>query len=149
VPSNSKGGDRLTAVLTTVSSDSHTWNLLYLELLLREMGLRVVNLGACVPVPLVVETCRRVRPDLLVVSTVNGHGHTDGSAVVARLRATEATARIPAIIGGKLGVDGSAHEHRQALLAAGYDAVFDDAGAEPVGEFLRDAVARLCRPVVS
>src|SRR4051794_3816749 len=66
------------AVIATVPSDSHMWNMVYIELLLKEHGWDVINLGACTPPDLVVDTCLAERPDMLVISSVNGHGHIGG-----------------------------------------------------------------------
>jgi methylmalonyl-CoA mutase cobalamin-binding subunit len=120
------------AVLSTVSSDAHTWNLIFLELLLIESGYRVHNLGACVPDDLLVGSCRELRPDLLVVSSVNGHGAIDGQRVIRRLRATPGLTVLPAVIGGKLGTDGEAgaEARRSRLTSAGFDAVFEGPAAE-------------------
>ena len=65
---------RLDVVLTTTRSDSHTWNLIYIERWLCEHGCDVLNLGNCVEPDVVAETCRDRRPDLLVVSSINGLG---------------------------------------------------------------------------
>ncbi|MFI7672191.1 cobalamin B12-binding domain-containing protein [Actinophytocola sp. NPDC049390] len=117
----------LTVLVSSVASDAHTWNLVYLQLLLEEFGHRVVNLGACVPDDLLVAECLRVRPDLVVLSTVNGHGRQDGRRVIGRLRACPELVATPVVIGGKLGIDGPrAQDHRAALLDAGFDAVFED-----------------------
>ena len=70
------------AVIATVPSDSHMWNLVYIELLLKEHGWDVNNLGACTPLELVVDTCLAERPDMLVVSSVNGHGHIGGRKLI-------------------------------------------------------------------
>ncbi|KLJ01160.1 cobalamin-dependent protein [Streptomyces albidoflavus] len=115
-------------VVTTTSSDAHTWNLIYLELLLREWGHEVLNLGACVPDALVVDTCVEYRPDLLVVSSVNGHGANDGLRLIQRVRATEELADTPVVIGGKLGTADDAATWAPRLRQAGFDAVFDDSG---------------------
>jgi methylaspartate mutase sigma subunit len=123
----------LDVVVTNVASDSHTWNLVYLQLVLEELGHRVRNLGACVPDDLLVSECLRQRPDLVVVSTVNGHGFADGTRVIGRLRGRPELATVPAVIGGKLGITGTGGRDRNAALrAAGFDAVFEDgtAGAE-------------------
>ncbi|MDH6108601.1 methylaspartate mutase sigma subunit [Kitasatospora sp. MAP12-15] len=118
---------RPTVVLTGVSSDAHTWNLVYLRLLLEELGWEVVNLGATTPDGEVIEACLRHRPQLLVVSSVNGHGHIDGVRLITALREVEELFGIPAVIGGKLGVAGEVGADRVvALLAAGFDAVFQD-----------------------
>ncbi|MFJ6863343.1 cobalamin B12-binding domain-containing protein [Streptomyces termitum] len=120
----------LDVVVTTVASDSHTWNLVFLQLLLEELGHRVTNLGACVPDALLVAECARLAPGLIVVSSVNGHGFPDGLRVAAALRARPELARTPLVIGGKLGIEGTgADARRRALLAAGFDGVFEEGGS--------------------
>jgi methylaspartate mutase sigma subunit len=119
-------GDRRRAVLTTISSDSHTWNLIFLQLLLEEYRYRVHNLGPCVPVELLVAECSAELPHLIVVSTVNGHGFHEGVRLGFALRALPALKGVPLVIGGKLGIEGSQPERCDELLAAGFDAVFYD-----------------------
>jgi methylaspartate mutase sigma subunit len=118
-------------VVTSTSSDAHTWNLVYLQLLLEESGHRVTNLGACVPDPLLVRAARRRRPDLVVISSVNGHGRQDGLRVIRALRACPELATTPVVIGGKLdvvaGADGG---DTIELIAAGFNGVFRDDIAE-------------------
>jgi methylaspartate mutase sigma subunit len=117
----------LSVLVTTVASDSHTWNLVFLQLALEELGHRVHNLGPCVPAGQVVAEAIRTRPDLVVVSTVNGHGLRDGSLLIERIRACPELAGLPVVIGGKLGIAGPAGWPTSARLrAAGYDAVFED-----------------------
>jgi len=116
----------LRVILSSISSDSHTWNLVYLQLLLEEMGHEVINLGACTPDGLIIEACERQAPDLLVISSVNGHGHIDGGRMIQALRAKCALKALPAVIGGKLGVKGVDNTvHTEKLLEAGFSAVFD------------------------
>lgn len=125
-PSTSRAA-RLRVVLTTLPSDAHTWNLVYIEMLLRSLGHEVANLGPSVPERLLLAECRRWRPDLVVISTVNGHGCADGLRVLRALRRKRRLAGVPVVIGGKLST--SAREGEDAsrqLLAAGYDAVFAD-----------------------
>jgi methylaspartate mutase sigma subunit len=116
----------LTIVLSSLSSDAHTWNLVFLQLLLEGMGHRVVNLGACVPDALLVAECRRHRPDAVVISTVNGHGHIDGVRVIGRLRAEDALRHVPIVIGGKPTTGGDGGRVAGELLAAGFDMVVTD-----------------------
>lgn len=118
----------LDIVVTSLASDAHTWNLVYLQLMLEEFGHRVVNLGACVPDELLVAECARRSPDLVVVSSVNGHGFHDGARVVSALRARPELAGAAIVIGGKLGTDGVENARARAarLMTAGYDAVFED-----------------------
>ncbi|MEE1929021.1 cobalamin-dependent protein [Streptomyces sp. TRM 70351] len=129
---NTERSGGLDITVTTVASDSHTWNLVYLQLLLEELGHRVSNLGPCVPGNLLVDECRTRRPDLIVISSVNGHGHQDGARVIAALRACPALAGTPVVIGGKLGITGQRDAAGRArdLLARGFDAVFEGPGAE-------------------
>ncbi|WP_370410794.1 cobalamin B12-binding domain-containing protein [Streptomyces fradiae] len=120
----------LDVVVTTMASDSHTWNLVFLQLLLEELGHRVTNLGGCVPDELLVAECRRIDPDLIVLSSVNGHGFHDGLRLIAALRACTELAGTATVIGGKLGIDGPGDPARQReLLAAGFDGVFEEGGS--------------------
>ena len=125
------GQPDLKVVVTTMASDSHTWNLIFLQLLLEELGHRVTNLGPCVPDGILLAECRRREPDLIVLSSVNGHGFDDGLRVLAGLRSCPELQRTPVVIGGKLGIagaqDGTARS--QALRAAGCDAVFEGGGS--------------------
>jgi methylmalonyl-CoA mutase cobalamin-binding subunit len=113
-------------VLTSVSSDSHTWNLVFLQLLLEYLGHRVTNLGACTPDEDIIDACKQHAPDLLVISTVNGHGNIDGERLIGRLRQEPHLEHLPAVIGGQLGVRGS-DDHAaltNRLLCAGFTAVY-------------------------
>ncbi|MEU8843204.1 cobalamin-dependent protein [Streptomyces roseus] len=133
--------ERHTVVVSSMASDSHTWNLVFLQLLLEELGHDVINLGACVPDGLLVERCLAVRPDLLVLSSVNGHGQQDGLRVIGELRRQPELAGLPVVIGGKLGIGGADPRRAPALLAAGFDAVFEE-GASSAALF-RTFVDRL------
>nr|WP_202534691.1 cobalamin-dependent protein [Streptomyces sp. SID4923] len=133
----SAGARRGTVIVTTVASDSHTWNLVFLQLLIEELGYEVINLGPCTPDQVIVDACRERGPDLVVISSVNGHGHQDGLRVIKALRADGGPASTPVVIGGKLGVAGQQSEAAiGALLSAGFDAVFDDASTT-LTEFTR------------
>lgn len=128
VPAGRAAGDGdLTVLLTSVSSDSHTWNLVFLQLVLEELGHQVHNLGACVPDELLISESLRLQPDLVVVSTVNGHGFHDGLRLIGPLRELPELSTVPIVIGGKLGIAGPGSEGSRAkLMSAGFDAVFDD-----------------------
>lgn len=120
----------LKILLTNVSSDSHTWNLVFMQLLLEYMGHEVSNLGACCPDELIIDRCKAEPFDLLVVSTVNGHGNLDGERLIRKLRACQDMAQPKAVIGGKLGIHGEADSaHLQRLLDAGFTAVFNAASS--------------------
>ena len=137
-PSPAKPAKPQRAVLATVPSDSHMWNLVFLELLLKERGIEVTNLGACTPVELVVDTCLAERPDVLVISSVNGHGHIGGTRLIKALREHPELKDMPAVIGGKLGTLGVCNStFVEPLREAGYSAVFIEAdGLDPFKQFL-------------
>ncbi|MEU6743412.1 cobalamin B12-binding domain-containing protein [Streptosporangium sandarakinum] len=119
-------GRTLTTVVATISSDAHTWNLMYLQLLLEERGHRVTNLGPCTPVEEVIESCSAERASLLVLSTVNGHGVMEAPSCIRAIRRTPGLAGLRVVIGGKLGVAGPLSvEQAKELRRLGYDAVFD------------------------
>jgi methylaspartate mutase sigma subunit len=125
-------GAGLSVVVSSVASDSHTWNLVYLQLAVEELGHTVTNLGACVPDELLVDECLRLDPDLVVLSSVNGHGRIDGARVIARVRARPELAATPVVIGGMLGIAGpGGRQAHDLLLAAGFNAVFDDGARLP------------------
>ncbi|MFJ3900087.1 cobalamin B12-binding domain-containing protein [Streptomyces sp. NPDC090025] len=122
-------------LISSVSSDSHTWNLVYLQLLLEERGHHAVNLGSCVPKELLVEAALTERPDLIVISSVNGHGHQQGGACVRALRQFPQLREVPVVIGGKLGTLGADNSRFVAgLLAEGFAGVFT--GDDAIPEFL-------------
>lgn len=117
------GVEPLHVLLCSVASDSHMWNLVALQLELEGQGHRVLNLGACTPVEAVLDACHTQKPDCLVVSSVNGHGHVDGAVLIVALRADRELVDLPVVIGGKLGLHGTA-EDGASLNRLGYDAVF-------------------------
>ncbi|MFD4600308.1 cobalamin B12-binding domain-containing protein [Streptomyces sp. NPDC058464] len=129
----------LDVVVSTMASDAHTWNLVFLQLLLEELGHRVTNLGACVPDAELIAECRRLAPDLIVLSSVNGHGFIDARRVVPGLRACPELLRTQLVIGGKLGITGADDGSvARTLRAAGFDKVFEEsASADELRSFVR------------
>ncbi|MFJ3309370.1 cobalamin B12-binding domain-containing protein [Streptomyces sp. NPDC086549] len=126
---------RGTVIVSSVASDSHTWNLVFLQLLIEECGYEVVNLGPCVPDELLVAECLAHDPEMVVISSVNGHGYQDGMRVIELLRERAELEETPVVIGGKLGTDGPEGVSRVLeLTRAGFDAVFED-GQDPVANF--------------
>lgn len=98
-----------------------------MHLFIQELGHDVRNLGCCVPDDLLLREAVRLEPDLVVMSTVNGHGLADGARAVRLLRRELLLRDVPIVIGGKLGIAGSDRaKDTQALLAAGFTAVFGD-----------------------
>lgn len=117
-------------IVSGVSSDAHMWNLVFLQLLLEEHGGEVHNLGACVPDEVIIAECRAVRPDVLVLSTVNGHGHLDGLRLIRKIRSEPDLRDQRVVIGGKLGVRGSENvKFIEKLAEGGFDGVFESEGS--------------------
>lgn len=130
------GAGEIDVVLSGVSSDSHTWNLSFLQLLLEEQGLTVLNLGPCVGADEVQLAAEEVRPQLVVLSSVNGHGALDAPAYAKALAGSPATSGVPLVIGGKLDVLGSSDPSDYAsLIELGFDQVF--VGAHAIDDFHR------------
>lgn len=122
------------AVLTGIRSDSHSWNLVYVQLKLEELGFDVVNLGANAAVKSVQLNVLQRDPALVVVSTVNGHGAIEGAEIAQALRAQNS--KVALVIGGMLTTQPSEIvAATQALLDSGYNGVFSGANAWP--EFVR------------
>jgi methylaspartate mutase sigma subunit len=112
-------------LLGSTPSDSHTWNLVYIQLVLEEYGLGVENLGACLPVATLVEACLREPRDLVVLSTIAGHGYNEAVTIIEALRAHRELARTRVVIGGMLSTDGSQDSAATAdLLRRGFDGVY-------------------------
>lgn len=142
--------NRLKVLLSSVPSDSHVWNLVVLQLTLEDLGHEVVNLGPCVPVADLLRSARDERPDCVVISSVNGHGHVDGATIITALRADPELADLTVVIGGKLSVRGDMDlSWHQELLELGFDAVFpvaagdDGAAVHAFQEFLARHVEHL------
>jgi methylaspartate mutase sigma subunit len=133
-------------VVTGTPSDAHTWNLVYLQLVLEELGHHVRNTGPCMPVDLLVATCQERRPGLVVVGTLNGHGYYDGMRLIRRFRAARGMAGVRVVIGGNLGIGGVTDEQRaEGLLTAGFDAVFEgSAGMDAFRSYVSALSASAC-----
>jgi methylaspartate mutase sigma subunit len=112
-------------LLGSTPSDAHTWNLVYIQLVLEEYGLGVENLGACLPVGALLEACLREPRDLVVLSTIAGHGGAEAITIIEALRAHDELACTRVVIGGMLTTDGSQDSAVTAdLLRRGFDGVY-------------------------
>jgi len=135
-------------LLSSVSSDSHTWNLVFLQLFLEFKGHEVHNLGGCTPDSEIIATCEEMAPDLLVISSVNGHGNIDGERLIRKLRQNDLLSDLPVAIGGKLGIHGvEKAQHIDWLLDVGFTAVFEASSSIGLFEdFIKGVSAQLSRP---
>lgn len=113
------------SVVATVSSDAHTWNLVFLQLLLEERGHVVHNTGPCVTAAEVAARCRAHGADLLVLSTVNGHGVIEAPDYLTEIRADAGLERMRVVLGGNLSTNGKLDLGDVSRLhSSGFDAVF-------------------------
>lgn len=132
------------AVLATVSCDAHSWNLVYLQLLLEEEGYRVANLGPCTEISAVLDAAADPDVRIVVLSTINGHGGLEAAGYARDLRARYPDRDLRIVIGGKLTTDGVLDEAlRAGLLAAGFDEVYT--GADAADRFRASLRADECR----
>ncbi|MGA8907223.1 MAG: cobalamin-dependent protein [Acidobacteriaceae bacterium] len=127
------------AVVATTPDDSHLWNLVGVQLKLEERGFEVRNLGACTPTELLAETVRGLRPDLLAISTINGHGAISMAGVMQALEQYQVKRVAPIVVGGLLTTDPATLGHAEAeLLQLGCAGVFTgDRAWERFDQFLR------------
>tara|TARA_R110000868_G_scaffold6550_8_gene37121 strand:- start:30263 stop:30742 length:480 start_codon:yes stop_codon:yes gene_type:complete len=112
------------AIVASTVDDSHIWNLTGVELELRDRGFEVRNMGCCTPPERVAESVRDHRPELTVISSVNGHGALSGLALAETLMHYQAFSASTIVIGGKLTIDNFVPPQVVlALKRAGYSAV--------------------------
>ncbi len=113
------------AVLGTIPSDAHSWNLIFMEKFLREKGLEVLNLGPCTPIAEFVQVAVEAQPAMAVVSTVNGHGALEGLTLANAFRGHPLTAPIPLFLGGKCSSNAKlTPAQAKALREAGFTELF-------------------------
>lgn len=92
-------------ILATIPSDSHCWNLVFMELLLIEQGFDVTNLGMCTPLKLILKhATENDYPSCIVISSVNGHAYIEAEKLILQLR-KHLPSDIPIFIGGKMSTD--------------------------------------------
>lgn len=123
------------ALLATIPSDAHCWNLIYLQLILEENGFQVHNLGPCTPMDKIEKACYSLRPDFIIISTVNGHGCIEGKKVLERVKNIPHMTKTPIYIGGKLSTSTNlSYMYAMELELAGFTKAFYE--NEPVTEFI-------------
>jgi methylmalonyl-CoA mutase cobalamin-binding subunit len=115
-------------VVSGVRDDARAENLIYLQRTLQDHGHEVINLGAGLPDQDVVDACLGARPDVLVISTLDGRRYRDVARRVRTVRGHVALASLRVVFGGRLSPeddpDAGAVRARE-LTEGGYDAVFE------------------------
>lgn len=132
-------------LLATIPSDSHMWNLVFVQLYLEEMGYEVMNLGACVPVNLLIKTTQEYDPDIIVISSINGHANMEGLEIAQSIRKDSNINKKVLVIGGKLGTKGKDNvQYKEPLINAGFDKVFVESDSlEDFKTFMQDVESNL------
>lgn len=117
-------------ILGTIPSDSHCWNLLFMQLYLEERGCSVINLGPCTCKELLAKTSHTIQPDFIVISTVNGLGSLEAPEVARFIKSHDFIKKIPLYLGGKITIDGTlSTENKNNLLESGFSKVFQGPSA--------------------
>lgn len=130
--------NQLNVVLTGTPSDSHTWNLVFIELFLQENGCKVLNLGACVPICTVSQALEESPVDLVVISSINGHLFQDALGMITALQTRSLSYLPPLVVGGKIGISmKEATFQKRKLIKVGYQDVFIERDSLPrFGKYL-------------
>ena len=134
------------AVVTGLPSEAHTWGFVYLQLLLEEEGFGTRVLPSCTPFEVILRTCLEFEPDLVVISSTNGHGAFEGRSFIRDLRHAVPEFGGKIVIGGMLSNTLLPDERiARTLLQDGFDGVF--LGDNGLDSFLR--LVRAVRPTES
>ncbi len=126
-----------TALLATVPSDSHSWNLIFMEFHMTDHGLDVTNLGPNTPAQEILKNLKHKHFDIVVISSVNGHGSIEGLELISSIK-TEAKYSGEVYLGGKICTatkEDTVSEHIEELERAGFERVFDDSVTNSFDEF--------------
>lgn len=124
--------NKLNVILTGTPSDSHTWNLIFMELFLEENGCKVRNLGACIATDTLHQVLENSLPDLVVISSINGHLFQDAMKIINTLPKELSRFRAPFVVGGKIGIsDHNTHFQKKKLIQLGYQDAFIEPDSLP------------------
>lgn len=115
---------------------------MYMRLLVAEHGASPDCLGCCVPYSHTTDEILAQSPDLVVVSTVNGHGSQQGGELMRIIVDRLGRKAPPCVVGGQLSVESSRyHRAAESLLRAGYKRVFYGESAIPAfNRFMRELI---------
>lgn len=127
------------ALVSGMKSDSHTWNLVFLQMWLEERNFDVNNLGNCVSETEIVKACKIFKPDLLVISSINGHGYIEAVDLINSLH--NLVGRTHIVIGGKLTTSKKKQcELEKELIRLGFNGVFTGLNAlSELENYLRES----------
>jgi methylaspartate mutase sigma subunit len=113
-------------ILATIPSDSHCWNLVFMELFLKEQRFDVINLGPCTPFELILECTLKNTVSAIIISSVNGHAFLEAERLIKMIR-KNVPYDIPVYLGGKLSTDMKKAEfYAKELENAGYTKAYSE-----------------------
>ena len=92
-------------IVCTTPSDSHMWNLVILDLFLQEKDFNVLNLGSNTPFKAVLESLDTFCPDLVIVSSLNGHLLQDGVEMMRYIQSHKGYVPCSFVAGGRASTD--------------------------------------------
>ena len=124
------------AILSSTPCDSHAWNLIYIELFLKEHNFEVINLGCCVSNEDLIESIQKNNPDIVVISSVNGYLYRELLKMLPTLNKIKKLFdyKFKLVVGGKLTVDDrNSNFLKKELVKIGIDKIFLD--NEPLSNF--------------
>ncbi len=124
----------LKALILGTPSDAHTWNLFYLELILKESGFQTAVHGCCISYPEISKAVNLDHWDLIVVGSLNGHFYYESKQTFQAIISGITGKRPPIVAGGKIDVyDRDIEFLERAIMRQGYDNVFF--GSDSVDRF--------------
>ena len=117
---------RRNALIIGPPSDSHTWNLFFLKLFLKEQNFSTQVLGGGIRYDEITDTIKKSSWDLILVSSLNGHFlHEAEDIINAIKRGLPSSSNTRIIAGGKLDTfDSSGAIIDKLFLKLGFDAAF-------------------------
>jgi methylaspartate mutase sigma subunit len=112
------------------------WNMVFMQLYLEELGNEVNNLGVCTPTELLLRDAEASSPDMIVISSINGHAADEAVTLAEAVRKSPLLKEVTLVIGGKLGIMSQDGDLVEQLHAAGFDGVFiEGQSCNPLQEF--------------
>jgi methylaspartate mutase sigma subunit len=122
-------------LLATTPSDSHTWNLIYLKMLLEEHNHQVNLLGPCTPVDDIISGVQLNNVDIVAISSINGHGFLEAQEIPQKM--CRLPHPPPIIIGGNLITNGRlSRKQKNHLIRIGFYEVYSE--GDSTSEFICD-----------
>lgn len=106
-------------------SDAHTWNLFYLDLILKESGFSSEVLGGCVNLKDITKKVSTSHWDIIVVSSLNGHFYLESQSVLKSIKKGLGASNPIIVAGGNIDTNNRDIDFlERTVKKQGYDEVF-------------------------